>query len=531
MALQIDSVQQACRAIAMQMRDYTRSLHLSFIVHRNGEKLESLSLAGQQLLTHPAGEAAMRLMRDQGKDEHSTYLGLALWNESMLLGLMRNRQMMALTTMNIDDFESLREIRAQAWHMAWHAIRHYQLGNHPDYTDIFDLGMVKPQFIKDALPAENLRADIFSALMCGADGDHDSLRRIAYQRCLSALNKNHRLRPEDYPFPLALEATQTVLVDLQQRQPSKKRQIHETLEQVEKIAREFDAETLTQWTHFCKPAQDMAWRGESMEMILGAAVCTSQNTFMRTTGFLISDILHIQPVSILALQDQHSPFADDRYNQRLHVSMIELAFERAASAYSQDRNGNPFIDAANEQNKKLSEGHIFGWCAAALQAAGRAFDSAMASGSKTATQDARQCFEMERHKTSWDNLKEIGEAIIEQYRHGYAVTFSDILEFCGNTPAFAGISSSIAFTLKDPAYLKKLSVANDVKPSHTPAFQAVSPMPKATAAPTIANIPRMGVPGLAPGGGGQQQQQQKIAVPPDAAPAEGIFQFEEESSK
>lgn len=530
MGLQIDAVQQTCRAIAMQMRDYTRTLHLSFIVHRNGEKLESLSMAGQQLLTHPAGESAMRLMRDQGKGETSSYIGLAVWKENILLGILRNRQMMALTTINIDSFQSLREIRSQAWHMAWHAIRHYQLKDDSEYEVLFDQGMVKPLYDEESLPAANLRADIFSTIMCNIDGDLDSIRRLAQDRCMDSLSCNHGHNPEDYPFALALEATQTALNDILQRPSSKKRQIHAALDIAERIAREYDDDTLKQWIYFCKPAQEMAWRGDPIDLILGAAVCTSQDTYIRTTGFLVSDILHIAPASILALEDHHSPFAEDRYNQRLHQSMIERAFEKAASAGTRDRSGRAFLDVANEQNTRLSEGHIFGWCAFALQAAGRAFDSAIAGGSKTPAIDARHQFELEQYRTTWDNLKELGESIIEQYRHGYAVTFSDILEFCDARPAFAGISSSIAFTVKDPGYLKKLNVANDFRPEMKLAFQPAAAAPR-TPAPTR-NAPRAPAPTLTPGGGAAaRQQEQGPVAPPSTPPEAGLFELEDHDRK
>ncbi len=529
MSLQIDAVHQACRAIAIQMRDYTRTLHLSFIVHHEGEKLEALSMAGQQLLTHPAGESAMRLMRDQERGEYSSYIGLAIWKDRAMLGLLSNRQIMALTTINIDNFESLREVRSHAWHMAWHAIRHYQLQDNPEYDGLFDEGMIKPLYDEESLPAANLRADIFSALMCNIDGDLDAVRRLAHDRCMAALSCTHGHYPENYPFPLALEATQASLSDMLQRPPSKKRQIHASLDLAEKIAREYDDDTLEQWINFCKPAQEMAWRGDAMELILSAAVCTPQNTYVRTTGFLVSDILHITPASVLALEDHHSPFAEDRYNQRLHQSMIERAFEKAASVGVRDRNGRAFLDAANEQNTRLSEGHIFGWCAFALQAAGRAFDNAVANGSKTPALDALRQFEQEQHRTSWDSLKELGETIIAQYRHGYAVTFSDILEFCGTGPALAGVSNAVAFTIKDPGYLRKLNVANDSRPEMKPAFQPAAAAPRGPAAPAMANAPRMAAPEPAPGGGGmaRQKQQAPATPPPEPSP----FELEDHGGK
>lgn len=499
MTLQIDAVQETCRAIAVQMRDYARALHLSFIVHHNGEKLESLSLAGQELLAHPAGENAIQLMRNQSKTEHSDFLGLAAWRERRILDLTGGANFLALTTLNVDEFESLREIKAQAWHMAWHALFHYDLRNKPDYKDLFSDGIVQPLYNAEDRPSANLRADVFSAALCNLDGDRDAARRIAHRRCAASLSRNSGIVPEHYPFPLAMETVQVALTEMIQRPPSKKRAIPAALLLADKMSGVFDDEALKQWIFFCKPAQSMAWRGDKPETILGAAVCTSQDTFIRTTGFLVADIMHVTPLSILDLDAYHSPFAEDRYNQRLHESMIERAFEKAVSACVIDHSGNSFTTAANEQNRSLGEGHIFGWCAAALQAAGQAFESAMASGSKTAIQDARRQFEETRHKTTWESLKQLGETIIAQYRSGYAVTFSDILEFCSATPALAGVSCSIAVTMKDPSYLSKLDVANDLSPKNIPELKpAPAAAPRAPA--PVAAAPAMKAPGFGPGG-------------------------------
>ncbi|MBI2233620.1 MAG: hypothetical protein HYU57_01190 [Micavibrio aeruginosavorus] len=520
MTLQIDAVQQTCRAIALQVRDHARTLHLSFIVHHNGEKLESLSLAGQELLAHPAGENAIQLMRNQSKAEHSDFLGLAAWRERRILDLTGGSDYLALTTLNVDEFESLREVKAQAWHMAWHAIFHHGLRYKADYKDAFADGIIQPLYSAEDRPSANMHADVFSAALCNLDGDRDAARRIAHRRCAAALSRNHGIVPENYPFPLAMETVQVALADMIQRPPSKKRAIPASMLLADKISGVFDDGTLKQWIFFCKPAQNMAWRGDKPETILGAAVCTSQDTFIRATGFLVADIMHVTPLSVTDLDESHSPFAEDRYNQRLHESMVERAFEKAASACVSDRSGSSFTEAANEQNRSLSEGHIFGWCAAALQAAGQAFESAMANGSKTAIQDARRQFEETRHKTTWESLKQLGETIIAQYRNGYAVTFSDILEFCGTTPALAGVSCSIAVTMKDPSYLSKLDVANDLSPKNIPELKpAPAAAPRAPA--PVAAAPVMKAPGFGPGGSGGMTAHKAPAstAPPPAQPA------------
>ncbi len=508
MTLKTDNVQQSCRMIARQMRDYSRSLNLSFIIHHAGQRLETLSMAGQELLSHPAGDAALRLMRTPKKNENSGFMGLVAWRENILIGLASRRKVMALTTLNMDQFDSLRDIRLQAWHMAWHAIDLYNQRNDPSYENDYQEGLIMPRVEGHNSAGANLRADVFSAVMCGLNGDKDTIRQLANARSMDALTRNAGHRPEYYPFALAMEATQMALSELMRRPPSKKRQINAALKLAENIGQTYDEITLQQWIYFCKPAQDMAWRGDDKETILGAAVSTSQDTFIRATGFLVAEITRILPASILTLDNHFSPFAEDRYNQRLHEGMMERAFQKAVATGLSEHSGEAFLAVANEQNQKLPDGHILGWCAAALQAAGRAFETALASGSKTPEEFARREFEGSKGKTTWDSLKEVGQSIIEQYRHGYAVTFSDLIEFAGDRPAFSGISSSISVTMKDPNYLKKMEIANDLSPKNIP--QPTAPAPTGPATPSAA--PRLNIPGL--GLGGSSGVRQATAPPP-----------------
>lgn len=511
MALQTDAVQQNCRSISRQVRDHMRALNLSFIVHHSGQHLEALSLASQELLTHPAAESALHILKRPNRNERSGLLGMITWKESLFFGLASRTSAMALNSLNIEEFLSLRDIRAHAWHAAWHALNLMALRATPEYWDSFKSGLLIPDPDEAIKASWNLRADVFSAVMSGLNGDKNAIHHLAHARSEAALKRNPGHAPEHYPFPIAMEATVSAYAQMMRHPPSKRRQIATALKIAETVGNTYDELALQQWIYFCKPAQDMAWRGDPAPLIIGAAVSTSQDTYVRATGFLVSEILQIKPTSIINVQEHYSPFAEERYNKRLHETMMERTFQNAVSAGLSDASSNPFLEAANKQNQRLVDGHILGWCAAALQAAGRAFESAIASGSKTPDQAARREFDFNREKTTWDSLRDLGENIVEHYRRGETVTFGDILDFCGRSSALAGVSNAVAFTMKDPGYLKKLDIANDLSPAMIPAPAAV---PK-TPAPTPA--PAMPAPGL--GGGSTrtvtQRPIQQKAPPPD----------------
>lgn len=515
MVLKIDVIQQNCRLVARQVHDYARALNLTFIVHHTDQYLEALSLTAQHLLNHRAAESAISLLKKPQKFPVSAFLGLVSWRENIFMGLSSRMNAMALTTLNIDNFKSPKTAKMQAWHMAYHAITLYQSRYSERFEDNFKNGLVVPDFSEEERAAVNLRADIFSALMASLQGDRNAIERLAHARSINALSRRLGHHPELFPFPIAADATILALNELREAPPSRKKQIETAINAAQTIGQAYDDINLKQWIYFCKPAQDMAWRGEEKDIIIGAAVSTSQDTYIRATGFLVSETLNIKPCSVLALQDRYSPFAEEKYNQRLHEAMIERTLQQAIHAGMNDSTGRAFTEAANVQNQKLSDGHILGWCAAALQAAGRAFDAALASGNKTPDQVARREFEFNAQKTTWDTLKDLGESIVEKYRQGQNVSFGDIIEFCGQSPAMANVANSITHTMNDPSYLKKLDVANDLD-----VVPAMGPRPSAPApqAAPVMSAPGPRAPGL--GGGTPARPPQQTTIRRDDPPDE-----------
>lgn len=499
MELRTDAVQQACRAVSRQMRDYTRNLGLSFIVHNKGQHLEALSLAGQELLTHPGAKPALRLLKTASNYENSAFIGLCAWRENVLFGLASKQTMMALMTINSDEFEHLRDVRAQAWMMAWHALNLANQRHNPAFSSIFADGVITSDMPPEDLALANLKADIFAAAMCAMNGDKHMVNLLAQRRSLQALQCQSGFKPEHFPFAITMEATNFAYNEMMMSAPSRKKQVFAALQLAENVALAYDELSIKQWMYFCKPAQDMAWRGEAKESIIGAAVSTSQDTYVRATGFLVSEATGIKPASILAIENLYTPFAEAKHSQRLHESMIERAFQKAVHAGMLNFDSAAFAEIANEQNAKLSNGHILGWCAAALQAAGKAFESSITRGSKAPDQDARREFDSATERTTWDALCGLGETIIEHYRQGYATTFSDLIEFCGDRPALAGVSSSIAFTMKDPSYLRKLDIANDL---HSGPIQDMAPHCPAPRMPGYSHGVKLNMPGLGFGSAG-----------------------------
>jgi hypothetical protein len=242
----------------------------------------------------------------------------------------------------------------------------------------------------------------------------------------------------------------------------------------------------------------MAFRNMPPEMILGCAVFTSEDAFVRATAHLVEETSGIEPLAGMKLQGSYNAYINQQQNQLLHRELMEKTFEEAIARGVLEESGQPLIVAANEQNENLAEGNILGWCAHALQAAARAFDGALSTGVSPA-QAARLEFEVTKDSAAWDTLKKIGETVVDKKRQGFAVTMGSLAEICNSNPAFSPLLGSISVTMKDPSYIAKLQAANDLSvPSLGPRTQT----PKIQPAVPSYTGPAPSAPGLGLGGGG-----------------------------
>lgn len=503
MAIHNEVIEHICQSIAQQVNKFDKTIHLNFLIHHAAHRVEAFSNASLDLLSHPAGETAIRLLDSPHEQDHSSFLGLAVWHDKFLGGLSRRTNTLALITLNIDDLETEHAVTTTAWHLTWHAL---QLAATVDVAE--SGGVIRPKKSMHNHPSARLRADIFGAAMAYFNGDKDAIIALARERSAATLRRNTGYNPDEYPFPLSIETTHYACKDAMRHREKIRSPIDAALKIANNVGRTYDADITPQWAEFCTPAQHMAWRGEIPEKILSAAVNTSPNTLVRATGFLISELTGIKPASVLAIQNTHSAFAEHKHNQRQHDRLVDKALSDAIEIGLESGNSKIFRDAATRQNEGLVDGHISGWCAAALQAAGEAFQSALNDGSKTPDLAARREFEERRGQTTWESLNQIGQSILHHYQQGHMVTFSDILDFCNDKPEFSALSASIACTIQDPAYLRKLDAANDLNNHPTPQSPALglaaapAPTPQS---PGPANPMPAAMPSLTLGGGGVQR--------------------------
>lgn len=510
MALQIDAVTHTCQTISQQVRDSFRPLTLHYIPHHDGQRTEALNLAEQEILYHPACHTARSLLSRGDATEESVLIGTAIARQNIFFGLSSRESALALCSMNIDQYETLSDARRHAYHLAWHAIDslRYHEALRTKNDEPRDLIVRKRNALQ--LASANLRADVFAAVMAHLQGDAEAIDEIGLRRGQNALQPRSTHSPERYPFVMAIEATKITLAQLGKKTPlPKKKYIETALKIAAEVGKTFDGLSLKHWFAFSNPAQEMAWRGYNSRQILSAAINTSEDTYVRATGYLVAEITGIKPASVLDIRDSYSAFADDEFNKGLHEKTITQIFEDVIAQGIERNSIDPFIEMANAQNRRLTQGHFIGWCADALQDSALAFETARENGGDPA-EAARRKFNSNKSKTPWETLKDISSQVIDCCRQGQIVTLSALGALCKDMAPAMALARSLDMTISDPALQQSLEAARDLslqKPAHEAAPTAPAP-----AAPSPAMIPRVAP--VAPGMGGVGGSGMMRSTPP-----------------
>lgn len=508
MTLQLDVVSKTCQAITRQIRENFKSLTTHFVIHHDGQRNEALGVTAQEIIHHPAAETAMRLMQQARLNEDSSLLGTAVARRNIFLGLAWRDDLLALCTLNIDRLDNMKEVIRQSWHLGWHTIDAHAYHQNPGTRGEMERGIIVRRRGAMQMARANLQADVFSVIMCAFQGDIDAIKRTAQMRALNALTPRSTHMPEFYPYVIAMDATQFSFGTYGGKSPSRKSMIPAALKIAREVDKSLNDDAVMNWFSFCEPAQDMAWRGFSKEDILSTSINTSPDTHTRTTGHLVQDITKIKPSSFIDIREIYSPYADDDVNEKLHQKLIEQIFEDVIAKGISQHSPDPFIRLANKQNEELSEGRILGWCAPALQAAGKIFEKCE-EGSHRTEHLVRTEWLSHKDDVKWDTLTEIGNKVVQHQRDGEIVTLSRLTEIAGEDRAARAIKNSVEATIKDPEYQNRLEHLN------APTVATPAPRgPSAKAAPRMAAAPAYSgpaAPGLGSSGAAKRPATQQPA--------------------
>lgn len=458
MAILYKTAKKACQSLAKTVNDMSSGLSFYVIPHHSGQRNDALTIEAANFAGHKAEQFMRRIISNKSRQEDSTcFLGTAIAFEQSFLGLRYKPHRISIITVNVDQYEDMNGLKADLYHHLWIALDKDEQVRKTDHGGQHEHHKHPIKADKKDITFRNLKADIFTVLMQSFENIPDAAITLGTTRAHQAVHAEATHKSLYYIFPLAMEACQFILNDIQRTPHHQQGQITLAQKLSADIAENINEDSLESWWTFAEPAATMAWLDYTPQQILSACVNSGVDPLVRANGLLLQEILGIELLSPKDLVSIYNSFGDKEKLEELHQQQSDVSFEDALIQGLKLESNRPFLDEALFQNERLSQGKAIGWTASALQASARAFDKALQSG-RTPEQAARLEYEGVKTKNNWENLESLSLKILEARQDGDTTMLESIVETYADDQDYRNILESFKQTLNDPAYTNKLSV-------------------------------------------------------------------------
>jgi hypothetical protein len=502
MAILYKNAKLICQNLSKTINEMQHGLSFYAIPHHDGQRNDALTIEATNFSGHKAEQFMRRIISNNRlKDDQTSYLGAAVAFEQGLFGMYYKSLRISLLTVNIDQYDDLNALKADLYHHLWLALNKDSEIKKAEHGGQHEHHKYPMKSDKLDLTRRNLKADIFSVLMQSFENIPDAPLTLGQTRSLQAIKAEPSHKALFYAFPLAMEACQFLLNDLQRLPINQQSQVTIALKLAEDVSSNVSDESIQSWWEFAEPAATMAWLDYSKQEILSACVNSGLDPLIRANGILLQEILDVELLSPKDLKDIYNSFGDKAALKELHEEQGDTSFEEALIQGIKTSSNRPFLDEALFQNERLSQGKALGWSASALQASAKAFDKALKTG-RTPEQAARLEYEGVKSHSDWESLESLSQKVLEARQDGGTTTLESVVDDYADNQDYKTILESFERTLADPAYTNKLAVdPAPVMPATQPAgpapqapAQELSAAPQQAAAPaTPAAAPAMGM--------------------------------------
>ena len=476
----------AAHTLGIDIAEQTPDFKMYYVLFRRDQSQIEIDKILSHIEDHPAFDAAKELLVKKPISlENASFPGIVSGVEKSMFGFKTHFSFLGFVTVNIDSYQNMEECLMDLYHFTAQALDTYQTIE-PKTLNTSDAGIIlQPKRNLMVLCQENLKSDIFSALMMHNKGIPTPVQQLARMRGKRSLIAQNFYRPEDYPFVIA---TDVVDFSIENFFKSSTRSLKSILHLAEKIAASFDKFNLKIWMTFVGHAQTMALTGFTEEQILGTAIYTSQDPFIKATGNVVAEITNIRPEPPATISNTANPFADDATNKANHIRMVGEIFEHALMHAIEAESSLPLERMANNQNEALLKGRVLGWCANAMQSTARTFDMTLKKGSAPGP-ISRIEFQRVASQTDWESLNDLNNYVMSQRRQGQLMGYNEINDWAKTRFEFRPIMESVRLTLSNPEYAKRFNYVDETDKS-TFALPSASTPSKITPNMTPNNIPK-----------------------------------------
>lgn len=444
------NAKHSCNIFRRRIQSSFPELHVYFLLHKENTRYATYLKEKTQILGLQAGHNLCNFL-DDPNNKHilnankSEFIALAQKRKNGFLGFAKQKHFVALCTLNYDRFSNNEHLLSHIFHLGWHAINTYK--QYKDKPRIAQDNVILQPITKADQAQKNLMADIFACSLQKLDGDNSAPHRLIRQRATESVNKNLGFFAEQYPFPVCLETLEFTFKNDWAKYQKQKAPLLAALQITEDVGKAFDRTSIEKWLAFALPAQEMAWMDYKPEKTLGAAIYTGENTYAQSIADMIAEKLSLKPEIIANLHD-YNPFANNDVNIRLHKKLCHDKYAKIIQHIKQCSDYTVFLDYAQSENNKLSEGVFIGWCAHGLTRAASVMlnYNNTQTGYQQAMEKAQQAFNEEIDSLAWDTLQLFGHTIFDHKRKAKNLSVETLKEIAQKEDEFGSIHYALTYT-------------------------------------------------------------------------------------
>jgi len=441
-----------CNVVRRQVKTALPDLHLHFILHKEHQRRDSFIQEQIHIEENPAGKFAINYLEsDDAKNiiqqNKSCLAAISYYHRPGFLGFAKHNYYIAICFINYERLENEEYLKNQALHTAWHSMELYNDLTKTKRSDKYikiSKKTVIPQLTEEQKRHRNLTADIFSTSVQTLQGKEHALKTLSEQRIYSTMNTEKGFIAENYPFPVCLDTLEFIFKNNIESYKKDKKAIISGGKLTRNSSKMFDETSIEQWKSFSLPAQEMAWYGHSPQIILGAAIYTSENTYAQSIADMIAERIEVKPESLTAFSD-YNPFTAAEANERIHKKICKELVQNILPKISKRKDYTTLLDLAEKQNKHIENHHTIGWCTPALIAAAQIIVHEYQENEAKALFHKRieQAFTKELENIPWTTLQFFSKALFIKRRNGLEINKEELEKFAAKEEEFSSIYNGL----------------------------------------------------------------------------------------
>lgn len=452
MSINYKTAKHICNVIRRQVQSSFPDLYINFIVHAEGGRTKAFTSELDFIRDQPSGELAINhIQSPQHKgileSNRSCFSLISYDQQPGFLGFLQSNSYLSICFINYERFKNEDNLRNHAFHLAWHAIALYDdyinanTDKNKSQTNLFeDNGNV---LLTNLTPIEwkhrNLQADIFSASIQTLQGREDTLATLSKQRISDTLNATPGFIAENFPFPICLDTLDFVFQSKIDSCRKRKKTTLAAAEIAKEMGETYEASSIEQWKTFSMPAQEMAWLRHEPQSILGAAIYTSENTYVQSIADMISERMGIKP-KIISISQDYNPFTTRESNQRNHKKQCMRLIDNALNQIGKENQHNIIKEIIKKQSTSLENESMMGWCSSALIQAQKYIEQHENSDNMDEIYlNAKTIFIKEVDAIPWDTLQHFSLSLLEYRRNHTRESITEIIKIAERNDEFSSI--------------------------------------------------------------------------------------------